>query len=65
MKTIKVIIIISTFVLFGIITIPVDNPEINITEMDAIGRTFISLIVIVIGIALWRAADKEEKRWKS
>ncbi len=66
MKTVKIIIVIGTLILIGVIMNPVDNPDVpNVTNMDAFGRTIFSLIVVAIGIALWRAADKEQDRLKS
>jgi len=64
MKLIKIIIVIGTFALIGIIMGGHDVDIDDLPAFDAFGRSVFAIIVIIIAIALWKAADKEQQRWK-
>lgn len=65
MKTLKVIIVIVTLVLFYFIM--GINKDIDMDDMnafEAFGRTIFFVLILIGAIAAYKAADKEQRKWE-
>ncbi|MBA7563362.1 hypothetical protein ES708_05017 [subsurface metagenome] len=62
MKFLKIV----TLAIMAVILSGIDDKDTSVTAaFKGFGRLLFSMIVAGIGIAAYRAADKEQKRWES